>query len=106
MGRCTKQLERFQGREGKKGGGRGNDSDSFSFSEFGEPASEQAAPAAGKTSIQMATVGSWKQQDPSEQIAEKLFKNPSAMFAAGEVKVPAAETVLDSPSKAMSIKER
>lgn len=84
----------------------GNVTRKFSLKEFGEPASEQAAPAAGKASIQMATLGSWKQQDPSEQIAEKLFKNPSAMFAAGEVKVPAGETVLDSPSKTMSIKER
>lgn len=84
----------------------GNVTRKFSLKEFGEPASEQAASAAGKASIQMATLGSWKQQDPSEQIAEKLFKNPSAMFAAGEVKVPAGETVLDSPSKTMSIKER
>lgn len=71
--------------------------------EFGEPASEQTEPAA---SIQKATPMSWKQQDSSEQLAEKLFKNPCAMFAAGEVKVPVGETLLDSPSKTMSIKER
>ncbi|XP_076428622.1 supervillin isoform X23 [Peromyscus maniculatus bairdii] len=74
--------------------------------EFGEPASEQTEPAAGKASLQTATSGSWKQQDPSEQLAEKLFKSPCAMFAAGEVKVPGGEALLDSPSKTMSIKER
>uniref|UniRef100_A0A8C8U9A0 Supervillin n=1 Tax=Peromyscus maniculatus bairdii TaxID=230844 RepID=A0A8C8U9A0_PERMB len=78
----------------------------FSLKEFGEPASEQTEPAAGKASLQTATSGSWKQQDPSEQLAEKLFKSPCAMFAAGEVKVPGGEALLDSPSKTMSIKER
>lgn len=76
---------------------------SLKATEFGEPASEQTEPAA---SIQKATPMSWKQQDSSEQLAEKLFKNPCAMFAAGEVKVPVGETLLDSPSKTMSIKER
>ncbi|XP_052583597.1 supervillin isoform X7 [Peromyscus californicus insignis] len=79
---------------------------SLKAAEFGEPASEQTEPAAGKASLQTATSGSWKQQDPSEQLAEKLFKSPCAMFAAGEVKVPVGETLLDSPSKTMSIKER
>ncbi|CAH7287913.1 Svil [Phodopus roborovskii] len=74
--------------------------------EFGEPSSEQTELASGKASIQTATSGSWKQQDSSEQLAEKLFKNPCAMFATGEVKVPVGETFLDSPSKTMSIKER
>lgn len=74
--------------------------------EFEEPASEQTEPAAGKASMQTATPVSWKQQDSSEQLAEKLFKNPCAMFAEGEVKVPVGETFLDSPSKTMSIKER
>lgn len=83
----------------------GNATRKFSLkaTEFGEPASEQTEPAA---SIQKATPMSWKQQDSSEQLAEKLFKNPCAMFAAGEVKVPVGETLLDSPSKTMSIKER
>ncbi|XP_041497455.1 supervillin isoform X5 [Microtus oregoni] len=83
----------------------GNATRTFSLkaTEFGEPASEQTEPAA---SIQKATPMSWKQQDSSEQLAEKLFKNPCAMFAAGEVKVPVGETLLDSPSKTMSIKER
>lgn len=78
----------------------------LSFTEFGEPVSEQTEPAAGKASVQLATPGSWKQQDSSEQVAEKLFKNPCAMFAAGEIKVPGGESLLDSPSKTMSIKER
>ncbi|XP_057643261.1 supervillin isoform X4 [Chionomys nivalis] len=83
----------------------GNATRKFSLkaTEFGEPASEQTEPAA---SIQKAAPMSWKQQDSSEQLAEKLFKNPCAMFAAGEVKVPVGETLLDSPSKTMSIKER
>lgn len=74
--------------------------------EFGEPASEQTELVAGKVPIQAETPGSQKQQDSSEQLAEKLFKNPCSMFAAGEVKVPVGETFLDSPSKTMSIKER
>ncbi|XP_051007128.1 supervillin [Acomys russatus] len=78
----------------------------FSLKEFGEPASEQTEPAAGKASVHMVSPASWKQQDSSEQVAERLFKNPCAMFAAGEVKVPGSETLLDSPSKTMSIKER
>lgn len=83
----------------------GNAARKFSLkaTEFGEPVSEQTEPAA---SIQKATPMSWKQQNSSEQLAEKLFKNPCAMFAAGEVKVPVGETLLDSPSKTMSIKER
>ncbi|XP_050008477.1 supervillin isoform X6 [Alexandromys fortis] len=83
----------------------GNATRKFSLkaTEFGEPTSEQTEPA---TYIQKTTPLSWKQQDSSEQLAEKLFKNPCAMFAAGEVKVPVGETLLDSPSKTMSIKER
>ncbi|XP_076795739.1 supervillin isoform X11 [Arvicanthis niloticus] len=78
----------------------------FSLKEFEETASEQPEVAAGKASVQMATPGAWKQQESSEQLAEKLFKNPCAMFASGEVKVPVGDSVLDSPSKTMSIKER
>ncbi|XP_040611284.1 supervillin isoform X6 [Mesocricetus auratus] len=79
---------------------------SLTAAEFGEPASEQTELVAGKVPIQAETPGSQKQQDSSEQLAEKLFKNPCSMFAAGEVKVPVGETFLDSPSKTMSIKER
>lgn len=78
----------------------------FSLKEFGETASEQTEVAARKSSVQMATPGAWKQQESSEQLAEKLFKNPCAMFASGEVKVPVGDSFLDSPSKTMSIKER
>nr|XP_045375186.1 supervillin isoform X8 [Camelus bactrianus] len=73
--------------------------------EFGEPTSEQTGAAAGKTVAQTATPMSWKQPDPSEQL-EKHHRSPCAMFAAGEIKVPAVEGILDSPSKTMSIKER
>lgn len=82
------------------------DADWLSFSEFGETASEKTETAARKASVPMATPGAWKQQESSEQLAEKLFKNPCAMFASGEVKVPAGDSILDSPSKTMSIKER
>uniref|UniRef100_A0A8C6W8Y8 Supervillin n=1 Tax=Nannospalax galili TaxID=1026970 RepID=A0A8C6W8Y8_NANGA len=78
----------------------------FSLKEFGEPASEQAGPAAAKTSVQTAAPGTWKQPDSSEVLVEKIYKSPCAMFAAGEVKVPGGEGGLDSPSKTMSIRER
>ncbi|XP_058388698.1 supervillin isoform X2 [Diceros bicornis minor] len=79
---------------------------SLRAAEFGEPISEQTGTAAEKTVVQTATPVSWKQQDPSEQPQEKLFKNPCAMFATGEIKAPTVEGILDSPSKTMSIKER
>ncbi|XP_032961511.1 supervillin isoform X14 [Rhinolophus ferrumequinum] len=79
---------------------------SLRAAEFGEPTSDQSGTAAGKTVDQTATPVSWKQQEPSEQSQEKYHKNPCAMFAAGEIKAPAVEGVLDSPSKTMSIKER
>lgn len=79
---------------------------SLRAAEFGEPTSDQTGTAAGKTVAQTATPVSWKQQEPSEQSQEKYHKNPCAMFAAGEIKAPAVEGVLDSPSKTMSIKER
>lgn len=79
---------------------------SLRAAEFGEPTSDQTGTAAGKTVAQTATPVSWKQQESSEQSQEKYHKNPCAMFAAGEIKVPAVEGVLDSPSKTMSIKER
>ncbi|KAF6133180.1 supervillin [Phyllostomus discolor] len=74
--------------------------------EFGEPASEQSGTAAGKTVAPAAAPVSWKQQEPSAQPQEKLYRNPCAMFAAGEIKTPTVEGILDSPSKTMSIKER
>ncbi|KAG3257444.1 supervillin, transcript variant X15 [Ictidomys tridecemlineatus] len=79
---------------------------SLRASEFGEPASEQTGIAAGKTIAQIATPGSWKQEDSSEQVQEKYYKNPCSMFAVGETKAPVEEGILDSPSKTMSIKER
>ncbi|XP_012510298.1 PREDICTED: supervillin [Propithecus coquereli] len=78
----------------------------FSLREFGEPASEQKGTAAGKAVAQTATPMSWRQQDSPEQGQEKHYKNPCAMFAAGEIKAPTGESILDSPSKTMSIKER
>ncbi|XP_036083970.1 supervillin isoform X7 [Rousettus aegyptiacus] len=79
---------------------------SLRAAEFGEPTSEQTGTAAGKTVAQTAPPGSWKQHEPSEQAQEKHYKNPCAMFAAGEIKAPVVEGILDSPSKTMSIKER
>ncbi|XP_045388850.1 supervillin isoform X9 [Lemur catta] len=79
---------------------------SLRAAEFGEPTSEQKGAAAGKTVAQTAAPMSWKQQDSAEQLQEKHCKNPCAMFAAGEIKAAAGETILDSPCKTMSIKER
>lgn len=79
---------------------------SLKAAEFGEPTSEQTGTAAGKPAAPSATPMSWKPQDPSEQPQEKRYQSPCAMFAAGEIKAPAAEGSLDSPSKTMSIKER
>ncbi|XP_023420448.1 supervillin isoform X17 [Cavia porcellus] len=80
---------------------------SLRAAEFGEPASEQTGTATtGKPSAPVATPSSWRQQDSSEQLQEKYYKSPSAMFAAGEIKAPTGESSLDSPSKTMSIKER
>nr|XP_055190451.1 supervillin isoform X9 [Nyctereutes procyonoides] len=79
---------------------------SLRAAEFGEPASEQTGTAAGKTVTQTAAPMSWKQHDSVEPVQEKYPRNPCAMFAAGEIKVPAVEGILDSASKTMSIKER
>ncbi|KAM9091864.1 supervillin isoform 6-T16 [Megaptera novaeangliae] len=73
---------------------------------FGDPPAEQTGAAAGRPGAQTAPPVPWKQQDLSEQLQEKPCRSPCAVFAAEEVKAPAAEGVLDSPSKAMSIKER
>ncbi|XP_059260318.1 supervillin isoform X2 [Mustela nigripes] len=74
--------------------------------EFGEPPSEQTGLAAGKTVAPTAAPVSWRQQDPAEPGQEKYSRSPCAMFAAGEIKVPAVEGILDSAGKTMSIKER
>ncbi|XP_047721395.1 supervillin isoform X7 [Prionailurus viverrinus] len=79
---------------------------SLRAADFGEPASEQTGTTAGKTGAQAATPVSRKQQEPSEQALERYSKSPGAMFAAGEIKAPAVEGILDSASKTMSIKER
>ncbi|XP_041622356.1 supervillin isoform X12 [Vulpes lagopus] len=79
---------------------------SLRAAEFGEPASEQTGTAAGKTVTQTAAPMSWKQHDSVEPVQETYPRNPCAMFAAGEIKVPAVEGILDSASKTMSIKER
>ncbi|XP_045441981.1 supervillin isoform X3 [Pipistrellus kuhlii] len=74
--------------------------------EFGEPTSEQSGTVAGNSVVQAAAPVSWKQQEPAELPQEKHYKNPCAMFAAGEIRMPTVEGSLDSPSKTMSIKER
>uniref|UniRef100_A0A667GYN2 Supervillin n=1 Tax=Lynx canadensis TaxID=61383 RepID=A0A667GYN2_LYNCA len=79
---------------------------SLRAADFGEPASEQTGTAAGKTGAQAATPVSRKQPEPSEQALERYSKSPGAVFAAGEIKAPAVEGILDSASKTMSIKER
>uniref|UniRef100_A0A673VFR4 Supervillin n=1 Tax=Suricata suricatta TaxID=37032 RepID=A0A673VFR4_SURSU len=78
---------------------------SLRAAEFGEPTSEQPG-TAGKTVAQAATPVSRKQQEPSEQAQERFSRSPGAMLAAGEVKSPVVEGILDSASKTMSIKER
>ncbi|XP_054572575.1 supervillin [Eptesicus fuscus] len=78
----------------------------FSLREFGEPTSEQSGTVAGNSVVQAAAPASWKQQEPAELLQEKHYKNPCAMFAAGEIRTPTVEGSLDSPSKTMSIKER
>ncbi|XP_062067103.1 supervillin isoform X2 [Lepus europaeus] len=79
----------------------------FSLREFREPTSEQTEAVDGKAVAPPAAALSWKQQDSPEQLQEKCYKNPCAMFVAGEIKAPAAEgAAVDSPNKTMSIKER
>lgn len=78
----------------------------FPAAEIGEPPSEQTGLAAGKPVAPTAAPVSWRQQDPAEPGQEKYSRSPCAMFAAGEIKVPAVEGILDSAGKTMSIKER
>nr|XP_019789115.2 supervillin isoform X3 [Tursiops truncatus] len=79
---------------------------SLKAAEFLDLTAEQTGAAAGRPVAQTAAPVSWKQQDPSEQPQEKRCRSPCAMLAAEEIKAPAAEGILDSPSKTMSIKER
>lgn len=79
---------------------------SLRVSELGEPTAEQSGTVAGHSVVQAAAPVSWKQQEPAELPQEKHCKNPCAMFAAGEIRMPTVEGSLDSPSKTMSIKER
>ncbi|XP_049737673.1 supervillin isoform X3 [Elephas maximus indicus] len=79
---------------------------SLRAAELGEPTCEQTGTAAGKAAAPAATPVSYKQPDSAEQAQEKLFQDPCAMFAAGEIKAPVVEGILDSPGKTMSIKER
>ncbi|XP_004401868.1 PREDICTED: supervillin [Odobenus rosmarus divergens] len=79
---------------------------SLRAAEFGEPSSEQTGTAAGKTVAPTTAPISWRQHDPAEPGEEKYSRNPCAMFAAGDFKVPTVEGILDSASKTMSIKER
>ncbi|XP_042637097.1 supervillin [Orycteropus afer afer] len=74
--------------------------------ELGEPTCELTGTAAGKAVAPTTALVPCKQQDLAEQEQEKFYKNPCAMFAAGEIKAPMMEGILDSPSKTMSIKER
>uniref|UniRef100_A0A5F9C1I6 Supervillin n=1 Tax=Oryctolagus cuniculus TaxID=9986 RepID=A0A5F9C1I6_RABIT len=79
----------------------------FSLREFREPTYEQTEAVDGKAVAPPAAAASWKQQDSPEQLQEKCYKNPCAMFVAGEIKAPAAEgAAVESPNKTMSIKER
>ncbi|XP_064141042.1 supervillin isoform X1 [Loxodonta africana] len=79
---------------------------SLRAAELGEPTCEQTGTAAGKAAAAAATPVSYKQPDSAEQAQEKLYQDPCAMFAAGEIKAPVVEGILDSPGKTMSIKER
>uniref|UniRef100_A0A8C3TFS6 Supervillin n=1 Tax=Chelydra serpentina TaxID=8475 RepID=A0A8C3TFS6_CHESE len=58
------------------------------------------------TATQTATVVSYRQQEASEQLEGKFYKNPCELFAAGDNKTETTEDTLDAPSKTLSIKER
>uniref|UniRef100_A0A674I5A8 Supervillin n=1 Tax=Terrapene triunguis TaxID=2587831 RepID=A0A674I5A8_9SAUR len=66
-----------------------------------EPTSEL-----GTMATQAVTVVSYRQQEASEQLEEKFYKNPCELFAAGDDKTETTEDTLDAPSKTLSIKER
>uniref|UniRef100_A0A8C0FY95 Supervillin n=1 Tax=Chelonoidis abingdonii TaxID=106734 RepID=A0A8C0FY95_CHEAB len=60
----------------------------------------------GTTATQAVTVVSYRQQEASEQLEGKVYKNPCELFAAGDNKTETTEDTLDAPSKTLSIKER
>ncbi|XP_028934142.1 supervillin isoform X21 [Ornithorhynchus anatinus] len=62
--------------------------------------------AATKTVSQTTTGASCRQQEGSEQLEEKPYKNTGALFSAEENKLQITEDILDASSKTMSIKER
>ncbi|XP_030406106.1 supervillin isoform X16 [Gopherus evgoodei] len=66
-----------------------------------EPTSEL-----GTTATQAVTVVSYRQQEASEQLEGKFYKNPCELFAAEDNKTETTEDTLDAPSKTLSIKER
>ncbi|XP_032038138.1 supervillin isoform X7 [Aythya fuligula] len=71
-----------------------------------ESTSELTSTSAMRTVSQTAAVASCRLQELSEQLEGKFYKNSCEMFSVGENKTQAAEDVLDSSSKTMSIKER
>ncbi|XP_071889852.1 supervillin isoform X26 [Anas platyrhynchos] len=71
-----------------------------------ESTSELTSTSATRTVSQTAAVASCRLQELSEQLEGKFYKNSCEMFSVGENKTQAAEDVLDSSSKTMSIKER
>nr|XP_047932506.1 supervillin isoform X9 [Anser cygnoides] len=71
-----------------------------------ESTSEFTSTSATRTVSQTAAVASCRLQELSEQLEGKFYKNSCEMFSVGENKTQAAEDVLDSSSKTMSIKER
>uniref|UniRef100_A0A8B9BAW5 Supervillin n=1 Tax=Anser brachyrhynchus TaxID=132585 RepID=A0A8B9BAW5_9AVES len=71
-----------------------------------ESTSEFTSTSATRAVSQTAAVASCRLQELSEQLEGKFYKNSCEMFSVGENKTQAAEDVLDSSSKTMSIKER
>uniref|UniRef100_A0A8C3BQG1 Supervillin n=1 Tax=Cairina moschata TaxID=8855 RepID=A0A8C3BQG1_CAIMO len=78
----------------------------FSVLNHVESTSELTSTSATRTVSQTAAVASCRLQELSEQLEGKFYKNSCEMFSVGENKTQAAEDVLDSSSKTMSIKER
>uniref|UniRef100_A0A8B9SVD3 Supervillin n=1 Tax=Anas platyrhynchos TaxID=8839 RepID=A0A8B9SVD3_ANAPL len=79
---------------------------SFDRADHVESTSELTSTSATRTVSQTAAVASCRLQELSEQLEGKFYKNSCEMFSVGENKTQAAEDVLDSSSKTMSIKER
>ncbi|XP_067398690.1 supervillin isoform X20 [Emydura macquarii macquarii] len=74
--------------------------------DYGEPTSELVGPTATQAVSQTVTVVSCRQQEASEQLEGKFYKNSCELFATGENKTETTEDTLDAPSKTLSIKER